>query len=123
MSTTQAEFPEVLHTQAIGGAVRHRVTVAQWDKRPDSLVDEAAYWFAPYAEECGNDPWAVIDGIDAHTTGGRFDVWFASGQCVTVEGSKPIYVGDKHIVPLLRHLIEIDMHADSDIRRVESLAA
>lgn len=75
---------------------RRVVTVAQWDKRPDTLIDTSAYWFSTDAEEMGMDPWSVIDGIDKHTEGAGFDAWFANGQMKVVTGDQRIYVAAKH---------------------------
>lgn len=76
---------------------RRAVTVAAWAKRPDYLLDAAAYWFRPDSEALGLDPWRVIDGVDAHMTGDAFDVWFASGTCAeNIPGEKTIYVSETH---------------------------
>lgn len=48
---------------------RRVVTVAEWNNRPDELIDEYAYWFNPEAADVGLDPWRLIEGIDAHTNG------------------------------------------------------
>lgn len=76
---------------------RRVVTVAQWDKRPDSLVDESAYWFDQENADFGLDPWSVIDGIDKHTDDHLYDVWMASGKCRSdIAGRQRIYIAAKH---------------------------
>lgn len=98
------EYPEKIATRTIGDPkYRYRLTVAEWDQRPDSLVDESAYWYKPEADEFGLECWAVIDGIDKHKRGDMYDVWFASGQMVTVAADKPIYVSEKHFAAMGRH--------------------
>ena len=72
---------------------RRVVTVAEWNNRPDELIDEYAYWFIP---DTLGDPWRLIEGIDAHTKGDAFDVLFVSGTFRTVTGEQPIYVRPQH---------------------------
>jgi hypothetical protein len=96
---TAVKNRDIIYT-SLNGAYRCAITVAKWHSRPDTLVDESAYWFSEHADECGMDPWAVIDGTDADRSGDSYDVWFASGQCVTVKGDKRIYVKPEHAAQL-----------------------
>lgn len=75
---------------------RRVVTVAEWNNRPDELIDEYAYWFNPEAADVGLDPWRLIEGIDAHTNGREFDVLFPPASFRTVTGEQPIYVRPQH---------------------------
>ncbi len=79
---------------------RRVVTVAQWNARPDELIDEYAYAFNPEAAEMGLDPWRLIEGIGAHTNGRNFDIDFANGTFRTVTGEQQIYVSAKHFAKL-----------------------
>jgi hypothetical protein len=83
---------------------RHRITVAEWNSRPDELIDVAAYTYNKEADDYGLDPWRVVDGIDPIIAGddeGKFDVWFASGRCMeAVSGSYPLYIHEKHVAIL-----------------------
>jgi len=75
---------------------RRLVSVAEWNARPDELIDECAYWFNFEAAQVGLDPWRLIEGIDAHINGGAFDVIFVNGTFKTVTGEQMIYVRAKH---------------------------
>lgn len=75
---------------------RRLVSVAEWNDRPDALIDEYAYWYSPEAAEMGLDPWRLIEGIDAHMQGRAFDVDFANGTYHTTPGHHPIYIAAKH---------------------------
>lgn len=79
---------------------RRVVTIAQWDKRPDALIDTCAYWFSKEAYECSMDPWSVVDGVDKHVDGAGFDVWFASGQMKAAAGTQQLYVDARHYILL-----------------------
>ena len=46
--------------------------------------DAPAYWYSAQSEEWGLDPWRLVEGVDPHTAGGQFDVFFASGSSRTV---------------------------------------
>lgn len=75
---------------------RRVVTVAEWHKRPDELIDTWAYWFNPEAHALGLECWKLVEGIDAHTRGRAFDVDFVHGTFRTVTGEQPIYVRPQH---------------------------
>jgi hypothetical protein len=60
---------------------RVALTLAQFAALPP---DTPGYWFSESAEECGMDPWALVDGLDPMVDGSAFDVWFASGNCITL---------------------------------------
>jgi hypothetical protein len=75
---------------------RRVVTVAQWHNRPDELIDEYAYWFDPEAAAMGLDPWALLEGIDAHTRDGLYDVLYVRGTYRTTPGEQVIYVRAQH---------------------------
>jgi Protein of unknown function (DUF2761) len=64
----------------------------------DLGADIPGYWFNADNEECGLDPWSLVDGIDPHTDGNGFDVWFASGWMVTLAANDPrvIFVSATH---------------------------
>lgn len=79
---------------------RRRVTVAEWNNRPDALIDKYAYWYDPEAAEMGLDPWRLIEGIDAHARDGLYDVDFANGTYRTTPGEHPIYVRAQHFEAL-----------------------
>jgi hypothetical protein len=83
---------------------RHRITVAEWNRRPDELIDTAAYTYDKEADEYGLEPWRVVDGIDEIIAGehkGKFDIWFASGRCKEgVSGDHPLYIHEKHVTIL-----------------------
>lgn len=81
---------------------RRVITIAQWNARPDNMVDYSAYWFDTEAEACGFEPWRIIDEVDPHTSGGLFDVWFRNGKCrPNVSGDQQIYVSPKHYTYVL----------------------
>ncbi len=88
---------------------RRVVSVAQWHRRPDELVDVAAYWFSPVQDALGLDPWSLIDGIDAHTDGEDFDVWFASGRMKTVPGGQEIYIRARDYAPMMAELLRLGL--------------
>lgn len=46
--------------------------------------DVPAYFYSEEAEGLGFDPWRLVEGIDAHTSGQDFDVCFDSGTYRTV---------------------------------------
>ena len=71
------------------------VTVAEWNNRPDDLIDEYAYWFSPEAADVGLDPWRLVEGIVAHTRDGLYDVDFASGTFRTARGDELLYIPAK----------------------------
>lgn len=83
---------------------RRLVTVGEWDKRPDSLVDEYAYWYNPTDAEYGLDPWRVVDGIDPPAddapAGTLYDVWFASGHSRACTPDHLLYVTATHYAVL-----------------------
>lgn len=54
--------------------------------------DAAAYWWIEHASSFGGDPWALVEGIDPHMDGQHFDVWFASGKCLTVTPGATLYL-------------------------------
>ena len=78
----------------LGGRTRRRTNLLEWERRPAELANAPAYWFSPYAESCGLDPWTLIDSIERLPKGDHFDVWFAVGQCLTVPGEAPVYVSE-----------------------------
>lgn len=83
---------------------RRLVTVAEWNARPDELVDEYAYWYNPTDAEFGLDPWRLVDGIDPPAEpqpGDLYDVWFASGHSKACTPDAFLYVSAPHY-PLLR---------------------
>lgn len=75
---------------------RMPITVAEWDARPDALVDSSAYWHNADALDYGGDPWRVIEGVDKHAQGDSYDVWFASGTQRTADAGQVIYIAAKH---------------------------
>lgn len=81
---------------------RRAVTVAEWNNRPDELIDEYAYWYNPEAAADGFDPWALIEGIDPHIRDGQYDVLFVKGTYRTVSGDQTIYVRAHHYDVLRR---------------------
>jgi hypothetical protein len=78
---------------------RRLVTVEQWANRPDSLVDECAYWFDPVAEAMGVECWRLVEGLDAHigrSPCSHYDVLFVGAGFCTVTKGWPLYVTAKH---------------------------
>jgi hypothetical protein len=72
---------------------RRVVTLAQWAKRPDVLIDTTAYWYNPSALEFNTDPWRLIESVDPHVKGDLYDVWFASGSSKeNLPGTQRIYI-------------------------------
>ena len=62
-----------------------RVAVLVRDYAASDLNGDApAYWYSAQSEEWGLDPWRLVEGVDPHTAGGQFDVFFASGSSRTV---------------------------------------
>lgn len=58
--------------------------------------DFYAYLWSLDSWKMGLDPWSVIDGIDAHTKGEVWDVWFTTGYCKTFgDGDLIIFVSAK----------------------------
>lgn len=74
---------------------RRRVTVAEGHARPDSLVDTWAYWFNPEARALGLECWKLVEGTDAHTRDGLYDVDFANGTYRTARGDEFLYINPK----------------------------
>jgi hypothetical protein len=93
MSTLHSYGPnQPGHIHAPTGRVA--ITVAEAAERPD--VDSPLYWFIPYDEELGLDGWRVVDGIDPHTDGKAFDVWFEGhASPKTVKGNACVYIGKR----------------------------
>lgn len=81
------------------GHDRIKITVAEWNSRPDELIDTYAYTYNAEADEFGLEPWRVVDGVDAIIAGpdqGKFDIWFASGRSLDgVYADHPLYVSEK----------------------------
>jgi len=77
---------------------RRLVTVAEWNDRPDQLIDEYAYWFSPAAKALGLDPWRLVEGVERHRPycATKFDVLFVNGRYLTVSGEAPIYIRAVH---------------------------
>ncbi len=76
---------------------RMGLTIEQWQHTDNP--DLPIYWATPGS--FGGEEWAYVDGIDLHTNGLNADVWFESGQCVTVPVGRVIYMARKHAEPLL----------------------
>lgn len=45
--------------------------------------DMPIYAFLPGQSDFGLDPWRYTEGLDPHTNGAAFDLWFESGTCKT----------------------------------------
>lgn len=117
MTTNEELSPERIMT-SVGlidrpARYRVRVTVREWHARPDSLVDEMAYYYSAAADRCGTDPWRVVDGVDA-TSRGTFDVWFANGGVMECDGSEFLYIPERHVETLRRWLADC-VQADAQI--------
>lgn len=70
-----------------------RVAVRVDDLADSDLNGDAwAYLLNEEAQEMGLDPWRLVEGIDAHTKDGRFDVCFASGTYKTVESGTTVFL-------------------------------
>ena len=86
------------------GAVDHetgRVCVLVEDYAGSSLNgDAAAYWLTP--SESDLDPWALVEGVDPRTDGQHFDVWFASGKCMTVAAGATLYLSASDAAKLVQ---------------------
>lgn len=74
---------------------RRAVTVAEWNNRPDELIDTWAYWFNPEAHALGLECRKLVEGIDAHTRDGLYDVDFANGTFRTARGDELLYIPAK----------------------------
>ena len=74
---------------------RLRVTVAEWAKRPDSLVDTTAYYFNPHAEKLGIEAWRLVEGVDPRNDGDVFDVWMVDGACYAAPGHAYLYIREQ----------------------------
>jgi Protein of unknown function (DUF2761) len=73
---------------------RVAITVAQAAQRDG--VDSPLYLYDQRAAEAGMDGWRVVDGVDPHTKGGAFDLWFESCSVPkTVAGDCCVYIGKK----------------------------
>lgn len=79
-------------------AGRVRITVAQFHAC-GALVDNEvpAYLHNKENADLGLEPWRVVEGVDPHTQGGKFDIWLASGRCIEgVDGSYEMFIAKKH---------------------------
>jgi hypothetical protein len=52
----------------------------------DLGADVTGYIFLSDDEEMGLDPWREVDDLDPHVDCGGFDIWFASGASLTLQG-------------------------------------
>lgn len=94
-------FPLRVVTSITPYRERVRITVAQWAKRPDALIDSSAYLFNAEAHEMGLESWRVVDGVDPLVDGSAFDIWLASGRCISAQpGSAFLYVSEAHAAAL-----------------------
>ena len=62
--------------------------------------DASAYWYSPDARDMGLDPWALVEGVDPHTDGRSFDIWFANGACKQVGVDAVLYLAEKDAAAL-----------------------
>ena len=53
-------------------------------------VDDYGYLYN--SDQVDLEPWVLVDGVDAHNSSDKFDVWFASGDCIVSDMDDPIYV-------------------------------
>lgn len=60
----------------------------------DLKADVTGFFYSREADAHGMEPWRTVDGLDARESGGGFDVWFASGHSIELEGgsTQVIYV-------------------------------
>jgi len=54
--------------------------------------DITAYWLNENAELFGLDGWRTVEGIDPHVDGTEFDIWFESGDSITVKADALVYL-------------------------------
>lgn len=52
------QWPKTVNTK------RYRVTLADWHKRPDDLIDAACWLYSKSLDDDGLDPWREVDSID-----------------------------------------------------------
>lgn len=58
--------------------------------------DASAYWYTASADECGLNPWRLVEGVDPHVHGDLFDVRFASGDTLAVGPLVTFFVSARH---------------------------
>jgi len=54
--------------------------------------DVTAYFLDENAELFGLDGWRTVEGIDPHVDGTEFDIWFESGDSITVKADALVYL-------------------------------
>lgn len=62
--------------------------------------DVYAYYYSEANDEMGLEPWKLVDGVDKHTNGDSMDIWFASGNSMTVGASMTIFLAEKDALRL-----------------------
>jgi hypothetical protein len=70
---------------------RVAVTAKQFAES-DMNGDSPCYIFSRDADEFGLDPWKMIESIDPHTSGDKFDLWPVCGNPKTVNGDFVVYM-------------------------------
>lgn len=71
--------PVQSHAERIG---RQEVSIAG---AIDAQLDMPIYAFLPGQSDLDLDPWRYTEGLDPHTNGAGFDLWFDSGACKTFD--------------------------------------
>lgn len=52
----------------------------------DLGADVTGYLYSREADAFGMEAWRSVEGLDAHVSGGGFDLWFASGDSIELKG-------------------------------------
>jgi hypothetical protein len=75
-----------------------RIAVAVKDFASNDINGtEFAFQYSQEAEDMGMECWRMIEGVDPHTSGEKFDVWFVSGSIPKiVYGNYLIFVQENH---------------------------
>lgn len=93
------EYPNYVHVA--GNRVRIRITAAEWNVRPDELVDAPFYLFSPEAEQFGTEAWQLGDGVEKWPARDgmpdAYEVWLATGKSLQGKPADfPLYVSAEH---------------------------
>lgn len=111
----------VIALDPAASAWRYRVTVGQWDQRPDELVDVPAYLYLAEDAALQLDAWRVVDGVDKHADRDTYDVWLANGGCLNARAADfQIYLGEPDYQLLMQHLEEMGRRYDDEIAKLDA---
>jgi hypothetical protein len=80
---------------------------------------ECAFQYSQEAEDMGMECWRMIEGIDAHTKGGKYDLWFVNGSIPRViDSDYLIFVQKNHYDKYFSPVESVKFHPGNAVRIV-----